>query len=594
MRADAGVGAPFALPVRRALFRPLARLAEWCLGLTTLQRLYARRSGQDFITEALHLLGIEVSSRGGQDGIPANGPVIVIANHPCGALDGLSLIHAIRRRRHDVRVLANHLLLRVPELRKYVIGVDVFSDGRGKTSGVRAARDWLRDGHVLIVFPAGQVSRKREPSGVADGRWCRGVLSLLDWSNAAIVPAFIHAHNRRAFYLAGFIHPLLQTLLLGRELLARRGTRVEVTLGAAVTASRLQELGDASARLAYLRARTYALGQPASPALAHPGFVNAVAAAERPEDLAAEIARLPARAHLLTAGAYDVYCSPAAPMPAILREIGRLRETTFRAVDEGTGHARDVDAFDEHYLHLFVWQRDRREVVAAYRLGVTDRLGAASNPHVLYTRTLFRFGSPLIRELEPAIELGRSFVRAEYQRDSNALLLLWRGIGAFVAREPRYRHLFGAVSISASYRSLTRQLLARVLTTGAFLSHLSALVRPSRPLLLEREAQQFVRSNVVASLDDVDRLVQELEGGRRLPVLLRQYLKLNARLLGFSVDRTFGNVLDGLVLVDLLAVKPALLQRYLGREQAIAFLDYHGSAEVPGFPHEVPSRGSLP
>lgn len=286
-----------------------------------------------------------------------------------------------------------------------------------------------------------------------------------------------------------------------------------------------------------------------------------------------------------------MYCAHAEAIPAIVREIGRLREQTFRQVGEGTGASRDLDAFDHNYLHLFVWHTAKQCVVGAYRLGLTDRLAAVASPRVLYTRTLFRFGPALLRQIGPAIELGRSFVRPEFQRESNALLLLWRGIDAVVAREPRYRYLFGAVSISGDYQSMTRQLLARFLSTDVFLSGLARLVRPSCPPVVSGDATQLVRSRVVTSLADVEQLVTELEGGRGLPVLLRQYLKLNARLLGFSVDPAFGNVLDGLVLVDLLSVKPALLQRYLGREGAAAFRQHHRlHGGSPEFLHRVPAR----
>jgi putative hemolysin len=212
---------------------------------------------------------------------------------------------------------------------------------------------------------------------------------------------------------------------------------------------------------------------------------------------------------------------------------------------------------------------------------------------VLYSRTLFRYGRRLLGELGPAIELGRSFVRPEYQRESNVLLMLWRGIGAFVAREPRYRYLFGAVSMSADYQSLTRQLVARFLSTGAFASELAGLVRPRRPLPLGPDAAHLVQSRVATSLDDVERLVHELEGDRGLPVLLRQYLKLNARLLGFSVDPAFANVLDGLVLVDLPGVTPALLQRYLGRDAAATIRAVHAPPATPAVDRALPDATPL-
>jgi putative hemolysin len=564
---------PFA--IAGAWSRPL----EFVLGLTRLHALYrqARDRGplESFIDVALRLLRIRVVSEGSIEAIPLDGPTIVVANHPCGAVDGLALAQAVRKRRTDVKLFANHLLLRIPELREHVIGVTVFDiGGRDAVDGVRAARRWLRAGHVLIMFPAGEVSGASSVGRGVDGEWRRGVLKLMAWTNATVVPAFLHAQNRRRFRLIGRIHPLLRTLMLPRELLALGGQSVRVSVGDAIRPARWAMLQDDASRLSYLRARTYALaGREAVQPVDAGG--RALAAPEDPAALAGEISALPAETRLLESGPYEVYGAAGASIPTVVREIGRLRELTFRRVGEGTGAPRDLDAFDESYLHLFVWHPASRAVVGAYRVGLTDRLGAMTRPRVLYTRTLFRYGPQLLQQLGPAIELGRSFVRPEFQRDSNALLLLWRGIGTLVAREPRYRFLFGAVSISADYQSLTRQLIARFLSTDAFLSSLADLVRPSRPLTVGPEATRLVDSKVVTSLHDVEQLVVELERGRGLPVLLRHYLKLNAQLLGFNVDPAFGNVLDGLVLVDLLRVKPALLQRYLGREGAAALLRHH-------------------
>jgi putative hemolysin len=595
------VARPFAI----GLPRLLARAVESALGLALLERLYERRRHGDFVEEALRLLQIGVECCGAIGAIPATGAAIVVANHPTGGADGLALLQAVTRRRPDVKVLANELLSRVPELQDRVIGVNTLtSTGREHVRALREARRWLLHGGVLIVFPAGEVSHVARADGaLVDSAWRRGVLTLIDWTDAAVVPAFVDARTTAWFRLLGRLHPWLRTALLARELIAQRGRCLRVCFGTSVTAERLRELPDAAARLAYLRARTYALEHDDVRHAKETHGEEAVAPPELPEALEAELHALPQNALLLRSGHYDVFCATAATIPAALREIGRLRELTFRLVGEGTGRARDLDEFDETYRHLFVWDREARCIVGAYRLGFTDRLRATAKPRVLYTRALFTFDAELLRELDPAIELGRSFVRAEYQRTSNALLLLWRGIGAVVAREPRYRYLFGAVSISSHYRSLTREVLARLLVNHRFASRLSSLVRPSRPMPAGSDAQALVRSQVATSLDDVERLVTELEDGRGLPVLVRQYLMLNARILGFSVDPGFGNVLDGLVLVDLLDVRPALLHRYLGRDHAAAFLSYHEAERAravdalthpsPAHPLPVPLPGSL-
>lgn len=576
------VGEPFALPLPKMMSGVVERL----LGLTTLRALYKQRQQGNFVAEALRLLRIEVTADGDIGEIPKRGAVVVVANHPSGGLDGLALAHLVQQRRPDVKILANQLLTQIPELRELIIGVNTFSTtGRENAVALRRAGRWLSAGGALVVFPAGEVSNvARRDSRSIDGVWKRGVLKLVEWSDASIVPSYIHARPGRLLRLAGRIHPLLRTALLARELITRRGQSLLVSIGTAIPAARIRELASPDARLSYLRARTFALERRPEVIKSAAHVAAPLAGAESADDLAAELRTLSPEALLLRSGSYEVYFSAAAAVPAVVREIGRLREATFRLVDEGTGRARDLDAFDPSYRHLFVWDVKRRCVVGAYRLGFTDQLAARHNAKALYTRTLFQFGRSFVSELGAAIELGRSFVRSEYQRDSNALLLLWRGIGEVVAREPRYRLLFGAVSVSANYHPLTRQLLTRVLSGSAHSSPLASRVQPRRPLPAGADATRLVESGAVTSLADAERFVREIEG-RGLPVLLRQYLKLNARVLGFSVDPGFGNALDGLVLVDLLEVPPALLQRYLGRASAAAFLSYHAATDRPVHVH---------
>ena len=269
---------------------------------------------------------------------------------------------------------------------------------------------------------------------------------------------------------------------------------------------------------------------------------------------------------MLESGAFQVYCATADDLPAILPEIGRLRELTFRAAGEGTGFARDVDRFDQRYQHLFVWDRMRREIAGAYRVGATDVLGDD-----LYTRTLFDYGESLLRQVGPALELGRSFVAPDYQRDFSPLLLLWKGIARLVARQPHYRRLFGVVSISDRYDTVSRQLLVKFLQATRFDADLGRLVRARNPPPPPRS--ESMEAFTVERLEHVSALVRQIEpDGKDIPVLLRQYLKLNAKLLGFTVDASFGNVLDGLILVDLDRVEPSILSRYMGKSALDTFV----------------------
>jgi hypothetical protein len=298
--------------------------------------------------------------------------------------------------------------------------------------------------------------------------------------------------------------------------------------------------------------------------------------------ITAEISRLNRASCLVESGTFQVFCAEAQQIPATLHELGRLREITYRAVGEGTGSTLDLDRFDERYLHLFSWDRREQRLVGAYRIGQTDRIVAAEGIEGLYTRSLFRYDREFIDRFSPALELGRSFVRAEYQRNHNALFLLWKGIGRFVTERPSYRFLFGPVSISARYTDASHALLIAFLEQNHLDRSLAELVQAIHPHRAKPTPPETTSVHVPATIDEADQLVARLEAdGKGIPVLLRQYLKLNARLIAVSIDPNFGDALDALMMVDLAAIHPAILSRYLGREQAELFLARHRPASSP-------------
>jgi putative hemolysin len=570
------------------LVRGFTGVFDALTGLATLQDLYQQQTASRYFpADALRTLGIDVLCPPDDLArVPVSGPLIVCANHPHGAADGLAIASALRRVRPDVKLLATELLDRIPEMREHVITVDVFRLGIGRNRGaMRAAVDWVRDGHCLVVFPAGEVSHVRATAGaVVDGPWRDGISRIAARADAPVLPVFIEGRNSAMFVAAGLVHARLRTLLLPRELLRLRGRTIRVHVGRPVPARRLTSLGESAAQTAYLRIRTYGLVAPGarrSSVLRRTRCRESavpVAQALPAEIVAREVESLPASARLIASGMWDVFCVEGESVPLLLQEIGRLRELTFRTAGEGTGQSRDLDRYDRHYRHLFVWHRERQQLAGAYRVAPTDRVVPRHGLSGLYTRSLFRYPRKLLEELGPALELGRSFVAPQFQRDFQPLLLLWRGIGRLVANEPRYRVLFGPVSISAEYGRVTRDLLARFLLANRSSARLGALVSPKRPLGddVGHGADAFVRSTVASRVEDVEEIVRELEADRRgMPVLLRQYLKLNAKLLGFSVDPSFGHVLDGLVVVDLLDVEFPLLARYLGKDGASRFLAHH-------------------
>jgi putative hemolysin len=582
-------------PAPRAALRLAAPLVERLLALDRCADIYATipsdLAGPAFFERVLDALGVSVEAAASELGrIPATGPVVVVANHPFGAIEGIVLASLLQRVRPDVRIMGNHLLGRIPQLAETLIPVDPFGGPGAPRRNVRPQREairWVKGGGLLVVFPAGEVSnldlQRRE---IADPPWNEGVAQIVRRGGATVLPVFFDGANRPLFHLAGLLHPRLRTALLPHELLNKRQRRLRVRIGTPLPAARLAAFGDDADLVGYLRLRTYLLaGDDRSrrlPALGlrRRGRTEEPLLESRPlELLAAEVSGLPPEQRLLVSGDFEVWQAQAVQLPYLLLEIGRLRELTFRLAGEGTGRSLDLDPFDCAYTHLFVWNREARELVGAYRLGRADLLRERGGAAALYTHTLFDFGAPFLDRLGPALELGRSFVRPEYQRQFAPLLLLWKGIGQFLVRHPHYRTLFGPVSLSREYSDLSRRLMATSLEASRGLPELAALVRPRTPL--RRQALRVAGCAPAAvrtlsrDFDSVAELVGDIDpqsGG--VPVLLRHYLGLGGRLLAFNVDRAFSDVLDGLIVVDLRQTERRTLERYMGRDGAAAYLGW--------------------
>jgi len=569
-------------------------LMERALGIDQLSHVYSSLQTKDEhhqIPEALlrHLeINVSVSNKD-LDHIPRSGPVLLVLNHPFGILDGAILWTLVSRIRTDAKILANGILTAIPEMRNLFIPVDPF-EGQGAVwtnqKGMRQSIELLTAGGLLIVFPAGEVSHFQWTERVvADSRWNPAIVRMLTIASRrtkdiSVVPAYVKGSNSLLFQAAGLVHPRLRTILLGRELLNKRGARVDVRIGSAIAAEKLLTIRTDEARSDYLRWRTYLLASRKSykPRTALP-FIRGGALPDRmtpvvlPVDVDAmtrELEVLPMESQLAASGELATYIAGAQEIPTVLREIGRLREVTFRAAGEGTGNAIDLDAFDPHYLHLFVWNRSKREIAGAYRLAGTDTVCSQFGIQGLYTASLFGYSNEFLERMGPALELGRSFVRIEYQKGFAPLLLLWKGIGKYLARHCRYNILFGPVSISNQYQAMSRRLMVSFLEHNAWLQDWAGLVSTRNPF---RRNKSEKASNSALDLEDLSAVVSDLDPTQPgIPVLLRQYLKLGGKLMGFKVDSQFANALDGLIVVDLTKTEPKLLERYLGKPEAGQFL----------------------
>ena len=573
------------------LRKPLARLVDGLLGLKELTNRYhslrQATSVPDFVSLALGELGIRPSFDAEHLArIPATGPCVVVANHPHGGPDGLLLMDLLLRVRPDVRFVANHFLSGFMELRSLLLQVDPFGGGRAaryNVGAVRAARRWLEQGGMVVMFPGGEVSSLNLSTGkVMDPEWTPGVARLLRQTGAPALPVYIEGRNSALFQLGGLLNPRLRTAMLVRELMKPRTVRMRI--GRILAPSVMQEIDDDETVAQYLQYKTYLLrvadrahGLPEEARKPRPLRVARPVAPEVPSaQLAADVAALPPSALLHTHGHQEIWLFTGRECPNVLTEIGRLRETTFRSIGEGTGKALDLDEYDDYYQHMFLWDRRSQQVIGGYRMGPSDLIQATHGAEGLYTQSLFRMSERLVDKLRYGVEMGRSFVRAESQRSFTALLMLWRGIGAYVVRYPQYQYLFGPVSISNDYHPLSQQLLVSMLKRHKFDAENANEVRPRRPFRLrDHELPQF------DAIEDADsRVLADLlgtleEDEKGVPVLLRQYLKLGGRILGFNVDPAFSNVVDSLLIVDLMQTEPDILARYLGADGASSFRSFH-------------------
>jgi putative hemolysin len=523
--------------------------------------------------------------------IPGTGPVVVVANHPFGLIEGAILTVLLTRVRQDVKVVTDFFLGDVPELQRHCIFVDPFETDRSIESNRRALREcfiWLRRGGMLAIFPAGEVSHLKVPKAeIADPVWNDTAVRLTRRTGASVLPVFFCGRNSVGFQILGMFHPRLRTALLLQEFLQQEGKTIEIRLGNEISNHCIAGIEDDRKATAYLRWRTYLLGHRSERKNSWTSAVRSRLAlntqqplvpAVLPELLTQELTDLAPNRCLTESGDLAVYLLRADEAPHLQQELGRLRELTFREAGEGTGRPLDLDRFDSYYWHLLLWNKSKQELVGAYRVGSTTEILPQNGVGGLYTSTLFRYAQHFFQKLGPALELGRSFVRPEYQRQYTPLLLLWKAIARLVANRPETPVLFGAVSISNNYSKASREMIYHFFEARRKDEELAGLIearRPFRPTRLRRWDCSAMRY-ALHDLDELSQPVSDVEcDGKGLPILIRQYAKIGGKILGFNVDRKFSDVLDGLLVADLRRTKFGLLERYMGREGLATFREHH-------------------
>ncbi|TDU72973.1 putative hemolysin [Prosthecobacter fusiformis] len=590
-------------PLQRSAYRVLGPLLDRGLGLRGLDEIYngacdlqkTHPEGQtchswfESVLKTMNAAG-DVETAADFE-FPQSGPLIIIANHPYGILDPVLVAHYAAQHRPEVKVMTNSMLAAFPALRPHIIPVNPFGGEEAARSNLGAMKEaikHLKAGGALVIFPAGEVAGYKPGTGLQEPVWSTHVGSLVRRSKATVLPVYFPGSNSSLFHAAGLLHPRLRTGLLLREFCNKRNTRVEMRVGSPIAFSKLRKFEDDEALTKYLRIHTFILANRRKTAETAPAIESldstreSVLAAEHRERILNEVMSLHERGGRLTGqGNLSVYAAHSHEIPDTLQEIGRLRELTFRAVGEGTGNEVDLDKYDRYYQHLFLWDEDKQQIAGAYRLGRADIILREYGPKGLYTSTLFKFEKPFLAHLESAVEMGRSFIIKEYQRNLSSLPLLWKGIAHWMVRNPGYKKLFGPVSISRDYDSLSQKMMVEFLQGNCLHEDLASFVKPRNPfryLRTRRLMREFISANL-QDVDDCSALISSVEtDGKGIPILLKHYLRLSGTILSFNVDKDFSSVIDGLILVDLTETDPKLLAKYMGEENCRTYLARHAAA----------------
>lgn len=498
------------------------------------------------------------------DNLPSGGPFITVSNHPFGGIDTLILLKILTANRSDVKATANFLMQKIDPLRDHILPVDPFvnpRDYRSSFKGTKEALDYVKDGHVVAVFPAGEVSTYQAESNlIIDREWQVPALRLIRMARVPVIPLYFHGTNSRWYHILGRIHPLLRTARLASEIINKRHKVIRVRIGTPVTVREQDEFRDMARYGRYLRARTYSLGSSLEVRHFFEGIRQRRSHRQVPVAEPVDKARLRDEFdsirqsyELFSNKNFTVIFAPTRVIPNIFQETGRLREITFRAVGEGTNRATDIDEYDFYYHHLVVWDNNTDSVVGAYRLGKGREILREYGMKGFYINSLFRMDRSFEPYLSESLELGRSFIVPEYQRKTMPLFLLWKGLLTVLLKHAEYRYCIGPVSISNEFSDFSKSLIVEFIRDNHYDADMAKHIRPRKKFSVQidrRVDSRIILDSAEKDINKVERVVSDVDQGYRIPVLLKKYLELNAKIIGFNVDPDFNNCLDGLIMLD--------------------------------------------
>ncbi|WNH08836.1 GNAT family N-acyltransferase [Thalassobellus suaedae] len=500
--------------------------------------------------------------------LPKDGAYITVSNHPLGGIDGILLLKLMLEQRQDFKIIANFLLHRIEPLKPYIMPVNPFEDRKDVKSSITGFKNsilHLKEGHPLGIFPAGEVSTYRDGKLMVDRPWEETAMKLIKKAEVPVVPIYFHAKNSKLFYKLSKISDTFRTAKLPSEVLTQKRRVIKVRIGKPISVADQKEYSKIEEFSEFLRRKTYMLSnsfEDKSKILDN--ISSTLKTPKPPKNIVTPVdtvlmtneveALYEGDFRLLQSKNYEVFLAPAEKIPNILREIGRLREITFREVGEGTNEAIDLDTFDTYYHHMFLWDNEKKILAGAYRLGLGSKIFERYGIDGFYLQDLFRFEPELYKMMSQSIEMGRAFIIKEYQQKPMPLFLLWKGIVHITLRFPEHKFLIGGVSISNQFSNFSKSLMIEFMKSHYYDPYIAQYVHPKKEfkVKLKDADKDFVFDETEADLNKFDKFIDEIEpGALRLPVLLKKYIKQNARLVAFNVDPLFNNSVDGLMYIKI-------------------------------------------
>lgn len=557
---------------------PIASIIMGLTKLNDVNRLYdsiKHHEGVAFFDAFLKKLEIQyVAFEEDLAKIPKTGPFILVANHPLGAIDGILMCKILTEIRPDFKIMGNFLLQKIEPMKDYVIPVNPFEtrkEAYSSISGMRETLKHLQEGGCIGIFPAGEVSNRNNVfDEVLDKEWEIPALKLIKKAKVPVVPMYFHTKNSSMFYNIAKIHADLQTLLLPSEMMKKRDKPIRIRIGKPVSPKiqeeyeSVKELGDFLRKKVYMMKSYYERRKSIAelfklsnlpikfPLKSGQEVIQNIIDETPHEDILKDIENLKKKDKLLFSNSnYEVYFTEYDEIPSMMREIGRQRELTFRAIGEGTNLPFDLDEYDKHYHHLILWDNSAQKIAGAYRMALGAQVMKKFGISGFYTSSLFEFDQEIQPFFRKVIEMGRAYVNLEYQQKPLPLFLLWRGIVHVCLKNPEHKFLMGGVSISNKFSDFSKSLMIEFMRSHYYDSVVAQYVHPKNDFKVKLKVKEkhLFFEGLDNDLNKFDKLIDDLEPEMRMPVLIKKYIKQNAKVIAFNVDPNFNDAIDGLMYI---------------------------------------------